>query len=98
MKIMAIVCYNGECRRSSYGYNIWQALKTHFHTYLNDGDVRNVYHHLKGLCAIDLLVRQEVPRPGPTKRCFYHMTERGRTLRHRYASYLEIIHRDIGSF
>ena len=91
MKIMAIICYNADCGLNSYGYNIWQALKNHFHTYLNDDDVRNVYHHLKDLCALDLLNREEVLGPGFTRKCLYHLTERGRSLKTRYERYLEIV-------
>ena len=97
MKIMAIICYNADCGLNSYGYNIWQTLKTHFYTYLNDGDVRNVYHHLKDLCALDLLEREEAFGPGSTKRCLYNMTEKGRSLKNRYERYLEIVHRTAGS-
>ena len=97
MKIMAIICYNADCGLNSYGYNIWQDLKTHFYTYLNDDDVRNVYRHLKDLCALDLIEREEVFGPGYTKRCLYHMTEKGRSFKTRYRRYLEIVHRTAGS-
>jgi len=93
MKIMAIVCYNAECGQESYGYNIWQSLKDHFHIYLEDNDIRNVYHHLKGLCALGLLSREEIQTPGAPKRCLYHLTEKGLGLRHRYTRYLEIVRR-----
>jgi len=53
MKIMAIICHNCEKGSDSYGYTIWQSLKDVFHIYLNDCDVRNVYHHLKELCEIE---------------------------------------------
>ena len=94
MKIMAVVCYNGECGTGSYGYDIWRALKTYFHLYLRDSDIRNVYHHLKDLCALDMLAREEVLEMGNTKRCFYNLTERGRSLKHRYEPYLEIVRQD----
>jgi hypothetical protein len=55
MKIMALICNNSDCGMESYGYNIWQSLKSNFHIYLNDNDIRNVYHHLRGLCELDLL-------------------------------------------
>jgi len=98
MKIMALVCYSAECGERSYGYNIWRDLKTYFHIYLNDGDIRNVYHHLKDLYALDMLSREEVSGPGSIKRCFYCLTERGRSLKHRYEPYLEIVRRSAGSF
>lgn len=97
MKIMAVVCYNAECGQRSYGYDIWRALKTYFHIYLKDSDVRNVYHHLKDLYALNMLAREEVLGLGDTKRCFYNLTERGRSLKHRYDPYLEIVYRDVGS-
>lgn len=98
MKIMAVVCYNAECGQRSYGYDIWRALKTYFHIYLKEGDIRNVYHHLKDLCALDMLARDEDLVPGTTKRCFYQLTERGRSIKHRYEPYLEIVRLDAGSF
>lgn len=97
MKIMAVVCHNAECGLGSYGYNIWQALKEHFHLYLNDGDIRNVYHHLKGLCDIDLLVREEPHVMDSTKKCYYHLTEKGQNLKSRYEHYLDILQRSLGS-
>jgi len=98
MKIMAVICYNAECGQRSYGYNIWRALKTYFHIYLKEGDIRNVYHHLKDLYALDMLAREEDLGPGTTKRCFYQLTEMGQSLKHRYEPYLEIVRLDAGSF
>ena len=89
MKILAIVHHNSERGSASYGYSIWQDLKTYFHIYLDVGDTRNVYHHLKTLCAMDLLAREE--DPSPTRRCLYRLTERGRNLRGRYERYLKIV-------
>jgi len=97
MKIMAVICYNAECGLRPCGYGIWRALKTQFHIYINDGDVRNVYHHLKELRSLELLAREEGPGSGSTKRCTYSLTEKGRDLRHRYAPYLEIVRRSAGS-
>lgn len=95
MKIMAVVCHHDECGRSSYGYNIWRALKTHFHLYLNDGDIRNVYHHLRGLCVLDLLTKEDPPSTGSNKKCYYRLTEKGRSIRQKYEPYLEIIRRNL---
>lgn len=96
MKIMAIICYNDECGLDSYGYNIWQTLKAHFHIYLKYSDIRNVYHHLKGLCALNLL-RREVLEAGSTSRYLYRLTEKGRSIAHRYDPYLEILRREAAS-
>ena len=52
MKIMAIIDHNCGNGADSYGYTIWQSLKAHFYIYLTDGDVRNVYHHLKELTEL----------------------------------------------
>jgi len=97
MKIMAVVCYNAECELRSYGYSIWQVLKAHFHIYINDGDIRNVYHHLKGLCALDLLAREEASGAGFSKKCYYHLTEKGWSFKQKYEPYLEIVRRNFGS-
>lgn len=98
MKIMAIICYHDECARihESYGYNIWQVLKKYFHIYLNDGDIRNVYHHLKGLCNFNLLAREETQALGPTNRCLYQMTDKGQSIKQKFKPYLEIIRRNEG--
>jgi len=89
MKIMAVICHNGECGRDSYGYRVWQALKSHFYVYLNDCDVRNVYHHLNGLCELGLIERLQTPEDAD--RCLYRLTEKGRNLQDRYHPYLEVL-------
>lgn len=96
MKIMAIIRHNCESGGMSYGYSIWQSLKDKFHIYLNDCDVRNVYHHLKELCDLELLERNEALETDPDQRCLYELTEKGRELEGRYAVYLEIIRRVTG--
>lgn len=98
MKIMAIICHNGEYGKDSYGYIIWQSLKDPFHTYLNDCDVRNVYHHLKELCELELLERIGTLDSDTNKRCLYKLTAKGRNLRYKYAPYLEILYQSSGSF
>ena len=97
MKIMAIICHNCEYGNESYGYNIWQSLKGVFHIYLNDCDVRNVYHHLKELCELDLAVRIEGEAADSNTRCLYRLTEKGTSMRDRYSPYLEIVHRSSGA-
>ncbi len=96
MKIMAVIRHNCETSGISYGYNIWQTLKDYFYIYLNDCDVRNVYHHLRELCDLDLLERVEEQETDPNKRCLYQLTEKGRNMESRYAPYLEIVRRGSG--
>ena len=91
MKIMAIVCHNYEIGSDSYGYTIWQSLKDVFHIYLNDCDVRNVYHHLKELCEIEFLERLGESVADPSQRCLYNLTDKGRSVQGRYAPYLEVL-------
>ncbi|MGB9622588.1 MAG: hypothetical protein ACPL07_01965 [Candidatus Bathyarchaeia archaeon] len=90
MKILAIICHNGECGRESYGYGIWQDLKRNFHIYLNHNEVRNVYHHLRDLCETDLLLRIEGSND-VLNRCKYKLTEKGEHLKEKYRQYLEIL-------
>lgn len=95
MKIMAVICYNGECGQESYGYSVWQCLKEHFHIYLNDNEVRNVYHHLNDLCDLDLIDR--IKGKDDDSRCLYELTEKGIALKWRYKTYLEILKGKISS-
>jgi DNA-binding PadR family transcriptional regulator len=97
MKIMAIIDHNCDNGVDSYGYTIWQSLKYHFHIYLTDSDVRNVYHHLKELANLDYIVRDEEYQDDSMKRCMYHMTEKGMALGDRYLPYLEIVRKSPGS-
>lgn len=90
MKIMAIICYNGENGNESYGYSIWQTLKEHFHMYITDDDIRNVYHHLNGLCEVNLISREDAQ--SGDMRCFYNMTEQGFASKEKYRQYLEILY------
>ena len=96
MKIMAIIDHNCGNGADSYGYTIWQSLKDHFHLYLTDSDVRNVYHHLKELTELGYLTREESLAGDPTKRCLYTLTEDGRSIESRYSPYLNIVRRSSG--
>ena len=96
MKIMAIVSHNCDTGGVSYGYSIWQTLKGQFYIYLNDCDVRNVYHHLKELCELELLERAEALDTDPNKRCLYQLTEKGRDVEVRFTPYLKIVRRSSG--
>lgn len=90
MKILAVICFMSESGLVCYGYNIWQALKSYFHTYLNDDDVRNVYHHLKDLCELGLVNRMNVDDPSCSWNCIYALSEKGRGIQTRFDRYLEI--------
>ena len=94
LKIMAIVCLNCDSEDISYGYNIWQSLKGRFYIYLNDCDVRNVYHHLKELCEMDFLERVSPSDSTEDTRALYCITEKGKTMKVKYEPYLKIIQRD----
>mgnify|MGYP001441617913 CR=1 FL=1 len=96
MKIMAIIDHNCSNEADSYGYIIWQSLKDHFHIYLMDGDVGNVYHHLKELTELGYLIREESQVKDPIKRCLYTLTETGRGIENRYSPYLDIVRRSAG--
>ncbi len=91
MKILAIVCHNCDKGLDSYGYTIWQSLKELFHIYLNDCDVRNVYHHLSELCELNLLEKMEGAEPDPNQRCLYRITDKGRGLEDKFSPYLEVV-------
>jgi hypothetical protein len=93
MKIMAIIYYNSENGHESYGYSIWQTLKDKFILYFDDNDIRNVYHHLNGLCDINLITRAD-PQSGDS-RCFYNMTDEGFAQKERYSQYLQILHQGL---
>jgi DNA-binding PadR family transcriptional regulator len=95
MKIMAIICHNYETGLDSYGYTIWQSLKDVFHIYLNDCDVRNVYHHLKDLCELEFIERLEGAEDDPNQRCLYRITEMGLGLERRYIPYLKVMNRTV---
>jgi DNA-binding PadR family transcriptional regulator len=95
MKILAIIDHNCKNGRDSYGYTIWQSLKNSFHIYLNHNDVRNVYHHLKELCELELLVRNDNIGDDPSNRCLYRITNKGQALQHRYIPYLDIVKKSL---
>jgi len=93
MKILAIIRLNEDRSHESYGYSIWQCLKDNFHIYLNDNDIRNVYHHLNDLCALNMLVKKEEHEGS---RCLYELTKLGAKLYDRYEPYLTILKEKTG--
>jgi len=92
MKILAVICDNRENDAESYGYSIWQQLKTSFYIYMNDNDIRNVYHHLNDLCALGYITKTDGPRD--CTKCFYDLTTKGHGLRHRYQKFIDILNRN----
>jgi DNA-binding PadR family transcriptional regulator len=94
MKILAVMCHNHECDLDSYGYNIWQDLKEYFHIYMNDNDIRNIYHHLNDLKTLGYIDKCEYESDDP--RCFYRITSQGLEIKNRYGIYMDILYRKKG--
>lgn len=91
-KILAIIHFNELRGTATYGYDTWRILKERFHTYLDKGDLRNVYRHLKDLERFGLVSRgahQTVK--GAPRRQPYFLTEKGKELRHKFTPYLDIL-------
>ena len=89
MKILAIMSTDYDRGLDSYGYDIWQRLKESFYTYMNENDVRNVYHHLNDLCALGYIAKREEGEECPI--CYYTLTPKGGSLRHRYEHFIDIM-------
>jgi len=77
---------------TSYGYNIWTTLKKKFHCYLDDGNIRNVYRHLKDLNEVGLIEEgtNQLAENAP-KRRLYFLTNNGRLLKWKFGKYLQIL-------
>ncbi|MCD6504305.1 helix-turn-helix transcriptional regulator [Candidatus Bathyarchaeota archaeon] len=92
LKILAIICFNERCNEHSYGYNVWLKLKEKFHCYMNDGGLRNVYHHLESLHRLGLITKNgNVRVNGAPPRMTYVLTESGKALRNKYEKYLRVL-------
>ena len=89
MKILAIMSIDYSNGQDSYGYDIWQRLKDNFYTYMNDNDVRNVYHHLNDLCSLGYIAKRSEDEECP--KCYYTLTPMGDGLRHRYTHFINIL-------
>ena len=92
LKMLAIICYLGDGKNDNYGYNIWRCMQDHFHLYLDDNDIGNVYHHLSDMCEQELVTRKD-----PTEkagRCFYMITPKGLEFQPRFQSFLEILEQE----
>lgn len=91
-KILAIIYYNELRGIVTYGYDIWRILKERFHTYLDDGDLRNVYRHLRDLERFGLIKRGEHQIvKGVPKRQIYYLTEKGKEMKNKFIRYLDIL-------
>lgn len=93
MKIMAIIHYNSKNDLECYGYGIWQHLKNTFHTYLNDCDIRNVYHHLNDLCSMEYIEKDL--ESNEDNRSLYQITSKGLMIQEQYQPYLSILEEKI---
>jgi DNA-binding PadR family transcriptional regulator len=91
-KILAIIYRNDVNGNASYGYNIWSLMKTQFHCYLEDINLRNVYRHLKDLDKAGLIEKstKQSVKNAP-KRQLYSLTESGRQLKVKFNKYLQIL-------
>ena len=89
MKILAVMHINQQTGEASYGYNIWQSLKENFYTYMNDNDIRNVYHHLNDLCSLGY-IRKCPDTSDEIKQC-YKITHAGSGIEEKYRHFLEVL-------
>jgi len=96
LKILAVICFNESRGTGTYGYDIWKVLKEGFHTYFDEGNLRNVYRHLKDLERLGLISRgpqqtvKGVPRRQP-----YSLTEKGRDIKPKFTRYVELLSNQI---
>lgn len=89
LKILALIYNNEQYGKESYGYNIWQSLKEEFYTYMNDNDIRNVYHHLNDLCALGYI--RKCPEGSDDIRQCYRITQSGVNLEEKFRPFVEIL-------
>ena len=89
MKILALIYNNEQFGQESYGYNIWQSLKDEFYTYMNDNDIRNVYHHLNDLCSLGY-IRKCPEGSDDIKQC-YRITQSGINIEEKFRPFVDIL-------
>ena len=88
LKILAIICNNG----ASHGYGIWATLKNSYNCYLDDLNLRNVYHHLHDLKKLGLVERSlSQPNKNSPKKHPYRLTDKGKTLEEKFRKYLDLL-------
>lgn len=91
-KILAIIYRNETKGKESYGYNIWELMKTRFYCYLEDINLRNIYRHLKDLEEAGLVEKSSKQSvENAPKRQLYSLTESGRQLKNRFNKYLQVL-------
>ena len=97
-KILSIIYLNELRGTTTYGYDIWRILKERFHIYLDHGNLRNVYRHLKDLERFGLINRgkPQTVEAAP-KRQTYFLTNKGREMKERFARYVDILERQAGN-
>ena len=91
-KILAVIYFNELRGTATYGYDIWRLLREVFHYYLDEGDLRNVYRHLKELESFGLInrgTRQIVE--GAPQRQPYFLTDKGRELKDKFTRYVDML-------
>ncbi len=91
-KILAIVYLNELHGTPTYGYDVWRFLKKVFYCYLDEGDLRDVYRHLKELEGFGLIARgtrQTVK--GAPQRQPYLLTEKGKEMKDKFTRYVDIL-------
>lgn len=89
MKILAVIYNNEQYGHESYGYNIWQSLKKEFYTYMNDNDIRNVYHHLNDLCSLGYI--KKCPEGSDEIKQCYRITQSGVNIEEKFRHFIEIL-------
>lgn len=95
IKILAIVYFNESRGSATYGYDIWRILKRVFHVYLDEGNLRNVYRHLKDLERMGLVSRGKPQAAvGAPKRQPYSLTDKGREMKQRFGRYLDVLSKE----
>ena len=91
-KILAIIYRNEINGNESYGYNIWSLMKTQFHCYLENINLRNVYRHLKDLEEAGLIrKRTKQGVKNAPNRQLYSLTEKGKQLKVKFEKYSQIL-------
>ena len=91
-KILAVIFANELNGKESYGYNIWAIIKTQFHCYLDQINLRNIYRHLKDLEEAGLIKKSAIQGvENAPKRQLYSITQNGRQLKKKFNKYLQIL-------
>ena len=84
------VHYNKEQHgQETSGHNIWHNPNTEFYTYLNDNDIRNVYHHLNDLCTLGYI--QKCPEGSDDIKQCYRITQSGVNIEEKFRPFVEIL-------